>query len=248
MTRLEWGAAGERYYEAGVDRGVLYVDGVGVPWNGLVSVAEAPSGGDATPYYIDGVKYLNRAAPEEFGATITAFTYPDEFSACDGSEQIGWGLYATQQRRRPFSFAYRTKVGNDLDGVDAGYKIHLVYNALAAPSQRANATFADTTTPGNFSWTLTTTPPAISQRQRTSHLVVDSRTASDTMIARVESILYGTDAAPPRMPSVAELIELFELDASGFYDAGGPGSTFYTILDGGHIPESQTTTVDGGTP
>lgn len=246
MTRLEWGTAGERYYDAGVDRGVLYVDGVGVPWNGLISVEETPTGGEAKPFYQDGYKYSNRATPEEFEATLNAFTYPDEFARCDGSAQVGRGLFATNQRRRPFTLSYRTMIGNDVDGSEHGYKIHLVYNALAAPSQRTNNTLGESVEATAFSWALTTKPPVLSRRRATAHFIIDSRATTPELLAQIEDVLYGTANEPPRIMTVPELVYRFEVSASGIYDAGKVGSAQYITLDGGVIPVAQTSTVDGG--
>lgn len=221
MPKLEWNTSGTRFYEAGVDRGVLYVDGKpGVPWNGLTSVNESPTGGDATPYYIDGVKYLNTPAGEQFEATITAFTYPDLFAECDGTYQPRSGLFITQQRRKSFGFSYRTKIGNDLSG-DFAYKIHIVYNALAEPSERSNQTITDESDPADFSWKITTKPPAMPGYRPTSHVVIDSRTTDHVVLELVEDILYGTEEDTARLPSWAELL--------GVYDA----ITTLTVVDNG---------------
>lgn len=212
MTKLIWGVVGERYFEAGSDRGVLFIpEQAGVAWNGLVSVTESPSGGEPVPYYVDGVKYLNIAAAEEYEATISAFASPREFYQCDGTLSIRNGLYVTQQPRRSFGLCYRTLLGNDIDGVDYGYKLHLVYNALAAPSERNNATIADSSEPITLSWKISTTPPFISEYKPTAHMVIDSRTTDPVVLQTVEDILYGTDDVLSRLPSPNELIELFTL-------------------------------------
>lgn len=208
MARMNWNASGERYYENGVDRGVLYVDGLGVAWTGLISVAEAPSGGGPRPYYLDGIKYLNIAAAEEFVATVNAFNAPAEFGVCDGIATVHNGLFATQQPRKPFGMSYRTLVGNELNQ-DAGYKIHLVYNALAAPSERPNSTINDSPEPGAFSWGITTLPPAITGFKPTAHFVVDTRYADSLAVAELEDILYGSEEADAIQPTVAELVALF---------------------------------------
>lgn len=248
MTKLEWGSAGERFYEAGVDRGVLYINGIGVPWNGLVSVSEEPSGGEAKPFYQDGYKYSNRSSIEEYGATITAYTYPDEFAQCDGSAQIGRGLFAGQQRRRSFDFCYRTTIGNDVKGNSLGYKIHLVYNATAAPSQNAYATMNDQLEALNFSWAVTTKPLMLSGRRPTSHFIIDSRQTDATVLKQIEDVLYGTASTAPRIPPVAELVYRFESSLAGVYDGGIVGRPQYLTLDGGYIPAAQSSTVNGGTP
>lgn len=212
MTRLIWGTAGERYYEAGIDRGVLYANSEnGVAWNGLVSVSESASGGEATPYYLDGVKFLNIASAEEYVATIQAFSSPKEFDICNGITAISNGLFTTQQPRKSFGFCYRTRVGNDIDGIDHGYKLHLVYNALAAPSERNNATIGDSTEPLELSWEITTTPPLLSMYKPTAHLVIDSRTTDSLRLSNVEDILYGSSNTPPRLPTPEELVFIFAI-------------------------------------
>lgn len=211
MTRLTWGASGLRYFETGVDRGVLYLPGKdGVPWNGLKSVAEAPSGGEPRPYYIDGIKYLNVASAEEFIATLEAFSSPPEFAICDGTLSLHNGLFVTQQPRSQFGLAYRTLVGNDIQGVDHGYKIHLVYNALAAPSQRSNQTVGTGVQPLSLSWQITTTPPRMTGVKPTAHFVIDSRLTPKRLMDAIEDILYGTVDDAARMPSVDELRALFD--------------------------------------
>lgn len=225
--RLEWNAVGTRFYEAGVDQGVLYVaDQPGVVWTGLTSVEEAPSGGEAKAYYIDGVKYLNIATAEEFGATINAFTYPDEFAECDGTSRVRPGLMLTQQRRKQFGLSYRTTVGND-QSPTYGYKIHLVYNALASPSQRSHSTINESTDPSEFSWTLTTRPPVMPGFKRSSHIVIDSRDVHPARMKAVEDILYGSDLEAARLPDLAELVDIF--DAPVELTVVNNGSGLYTI-------------------
>lgn len=211
MTRLTWGDAGKRYFEAGTDRGVLFVGtDPGVPWSGLKAVNEAPTGGEPRPYYVDGYKYLNVASAEEFAATIEAFSAPPEFGVCDGTLSIHNGLFATQQPRRPFGFSYRTRIGNDFDGVDHGYKIHIVYNALAKPSVRNNQTNGSAPSPLSLSWGITTTPPKVTGLKPTAHFVVDSRYTPKSVLSLVETVLYGGPTTLPRLPDVPELIELFD--------------------------------------
>lgn len=210
MPRIVWAPMGERFYEMGVDRGVLYTQGnPGVPWSGLVSITESNVGGEPKPYYIDGVKYLNLASAEEFEATITAFHKPPEFEPCDGILSIHNGLFATQQPRRQFGLSYRTKIGNDLRGIDYAYKIHLVYNALASPTEKPYATFSNSSEPPTLSWPITTLPPAITGFKRTSHLVIDSRYTDTELLTSVEDILYGDDENAARLPDPDELIEMF---------------------------------------
>lgn len=211
MAKLVWGVYGTRFYEAGVDRGVLYVAGQpGVAWSGLTSVDESPSGGGAEAYYIDGVKFLNIASTEEFEATISAFTYPDEFGECDGTARVRPGLFATQQRRKSFGFSYRTKIGNEQAGLQHAYKIHIVYNALASPSQRSYPTTGDDVDIVEFGWDITTRPPVISGYKRTSHIEVDSRYVDPLILELLEAILYGNAENAARLPDFDELIEIFD--------------------------------------
>ena len=210
MSKLSWGTAGDRFYEAGADRGVLYASGeVGVAWNGLISVSEAPSGGEPNPHYIDGFKYVNLAAAEEFVATIEAFSSPNEFAKCDGTAQIHAGLFITQQPRKIFGLCYRTMVGNDLDGLGYGYKLHLVYNALASPSSRDNQTLSDSANPIILSWGITTNPPPLADNKPTAHLLIDSRYTPEGLMLYLEDILYGSDTSEPYMSSPQEFVDLF---------------------------------------
>lgn len=210
MTRVTWGDAGQRFYEAGADRGVLYVGtDAGVPWNGLTAVRENPSGGEPEPYYIDGFKYINLAAAEEFEAEIQAFSSPAAFGVCDGTESIANGLFITQQRRREFNLCYRTMLGNDVDGLDHGYKLHLVYNALAKPASRENRTISDSPEPVGLSWEISSRPPRSSGYRPTAHMVVDSRSTPPDLLAELEDFLYGTEFDNPIMPTQAALIAMF---------------------------------------
>lgn len=210
MARLSWGAPSDRLYETGLDRGVLYTTGnPGVAWPGLVSITETPSGGSSRPFYIDGIKYLNLAAVEEYGATLNSFYPPAEFLACDGILQIHTGLFAAEQRRRSFGFSYRTRIGNALQGSSHGYKIHLVYNALAAPSQRNMRSLDDAGSPAIFSWRLSTLAPPITGYRRTAHMIVDSRLTDPLILTEVEDLLYGTPSSNPTLPTPDELIAIF---------------------------------------
>ena len=225
MPKLTWGDAGTRFYESGVDKGVLYVGSdPGVSWSGLVSVSETVSGGESKPFYFDGIKYLNYSSAEEYGATIEAFTYPDAFAECDGTQIPLDGLYITHQRRRSFGFSYRTRIGNDTVGSEYAYKIHLVYNALAEPSQRSNKTFSENIDPNNFSWTITTRPPAIDNFRRTSHIVIDTRLAAPDVLSAIELILYGSDALPARLPTIAEVFDIFAASALFIVTDNGDGT------------------------
>lgn len=210
MTRVIWGTAGGRFYETGADRGVLYVGSTpGVAWDGLISVSEAPSGGDPQPYYLDGYKYINIAAAEEFEASLTAFSSPFEFGVCDGIRRLHNGLFITQQPRASFGLSYRTLVGNEIEGTDHAYKLHLVYNALAKPSGRSNNTISDSPDPTQLSWDISSRPPLATGYRPTAHLVVDSREADPAVLAELEDLLYGVEFVNPRLPTQAEIISLF---------------------------------------
>ena len=209
MTRLAWGATGERFYETGVDRGVLYVDGVGHAWNGLTSVEESPTGGEAKPYYFDGLKYANIPSFEEFEATINAFSAPKAFLDVEGTASVARGFYATQQPRKPFSFSYRTLIASDTNEIGSGYKLHIVYIALAGPSSRENVTLSDTPEPMELSWEITATPPLVHGHRPTSHFVIDSTEASPIILGWLESIMYGTAEKQPRLPRLDEILTMF---------------------------------------
>lgn len=242
MPRLTWDLAGGRFFEIGVDRGVLYPDSQpGVAWTGLMSVVERPSGGSARAFYIDGIKYLNIPSTEEFEATINAFTYPNEFAVCDGTAQFHLGLSVTQQSRKSFGLSYRTKLGNDTDGIDHAYRIHLVYNALAEPSQRVNTTLGGSEEPADFSWDITTRPPTMTGYKRTAHLVVDSRTTNLETMTAIEDILYGTDSLAARLPTLAELVAIFEANTSLTVTDNGDGT--FTITG----PDEAITMLDATT-
>lgn len=213
MSKIVWDKAGEHFYETGVDHGVLYptkagVYQSGVAWNGLTSVSESPSGAESTAQYADNIKYLNLISAEEFGATIEAFTYPDEFSVCDGSAEPVKGVMIGQQVRRPFGLCYRTLIGNDLAGTDYGYKLHLIYGATASPSERVYATVNDSPEAITFSWEVATTPVEVPGYKPTASLTIDSTKVSPANMAKLEDILYGTAEAEPRLPMPQEVIDL----------------------------------------
>lgn len=216
MSRLVWDMTGERYYETGVKNGVLYLPdakgaySTGVVWNGLTAVTESPSGAEATALYADDIKYLNLMSNEEFGATIEAYTYPVEFAKCNGEAEIAGGVVIGQQRRSTFGFCYRTVLGNDVDGNDYGYKIHLVYGALAAPSERAYATVNDSPEAITFSWEVTTTPVAVKGFKPTSCITIDSTKTDEAKLVALENILYGSDDVEPRMPLPDEIMTLMK--------------------------------------
>ena len=210
MSRIKWDNTGERYYETGVKNGVLYpiqtggVYSKGVAWNGLTAVTESPSGAEATALYADDIKYLNLLSNEEFGATIEAYTYPDEFAECDGSAALATGVMIGQQKRKTFGLCYRTTLGNDVDGNDYGYKLHLIYGCLAAPSEKAYATINDSPEAITFSWEVTTTPVSVKDFKPTSCITIDSTKANSTKLAALEAILYGSDAGPEGTPAATE--------------------------------------------
>lgn len=199
MYKLKWDQTGERLYETGVKQGVLYPQSAsgsypnGYAWNGLTAVTESPSGAEATALYADDIKYLNLLSSEEFGATIEAYTYPDEFAQCDGSAAIASGVMIGQQKRNLFGLAYKTALGNDVDGSDYGYKLHLIYNALAAPSERGYATINDSPEAITFSWEVSTTPVSVTGFKPTASITIDSTKADPSKLAALEDILYGKD-------------------------------------------------------
>ena len=219
MAKITWDGTGERIYETGVDHGVLYSYGestapygTGVAWNGLTNVSESPSGAEPSPIYADNIKYVNLMSAEEFGATIEAYTYPVEFAECDGSKELAPGVYAGQQARKTFGLSYRTKIGNDVDGEDHGYKLHLIYGALAAPSEKAYATVNDSPEAITFSWEITTTPVPVTGGKPTACITIDSTKADPTKLAALEKILYGDGATGPKLPLPDEVAEMLKSD------------------------------------
>ena len=214
MAKIEWDKTGERFYETGVKNGVLYVqvDGAypkGVAWNGLTAVTESPSGAEATPLYADDIKYLNLLSAEEFGATIEAYTYPDEFAECDGSASLATGVMIGQQARKTFGLCYRTTIGNDTDGNDHGYKLHIIYGALAAPSEKAYNTINDSPEAITFSWEVTTTPVNVTGAKPTASITIDSTKATPEKLTALEKILYGDSEVEARLPLPDEIKTLF---------------------------------------
>jgi hypothetical protein len=232
VARLSWGNPGERYYEDGVDRGVLYVDDIGYVWNGLISVSEKPSGGEHRSYYLDGIKYLSLASAEEYEATISAISSPPEFAACDGVKTLYQGLFVTQQKRKPFGFSYRTMINDDMTP-DSGYKIHLVYNALAAPSERNNKSRSDSPALEPLTWFVQAVPPVATGLgfKPTAHFVIDSRIAPEGILTDLENILYGSEAADARFPTQLEILNLFEVYATVQVDDNGDGTATITAPD-----------------
>lgn len=206
MSKLVWDQTGERLYETGVKKGVLYPqesNGTypkGVAWNGLTGVTETPSGAEATPLYADDIKYLNLMSTEELGGTIEAYTYPDEFAECDGSASIATGVYIGQQPRKTFGMSYVTTLGNDVESNAYGYKIHLIYGALAAPSEKAYTTINDSPEAITFSWDFSTTPVSVDGFKPTASIVIDSTKVDPIKLAALEKILYGDTEVEPRLP------------------------------------------------
>lgn len=218
MAKITWDNTGERYYETGVKNGVLYVQNageypLGVAWNGLTAVTESPSGAEATPLYADDIKYLNLMSNEEFGATIEAYTYPDEFAECDGSAALVEGVMLGQQTRKTFGLCYRTVLGNDVAGNEYGYKLHIIYGALAAPSEKAYATINDSPEAITFSWEVSTTPVNVTGHKPTASITIDSTKADATKLAALEAILYGTEEAEPRLPLPDEIATIMKAAA-----------------------------------
>ena len=220
MTQITWDKSGERVYETGVDHGVLYIPNTqgdyvnGYAWNGLTTVTESPSGAESNPQYADNIKYLNLLSAEEFGGTIEAFTYPEEFGQCDGTAAPSPGVLLGQQSRKTFGLSYRTKLGNDMDGQDHGYKLHLVYGALAAPSEKAYASVNESPEAITFSWEFTTTPVDVGQISGTNYkptatLTIDSTKVDATALDTLGEFLYGTAGTEPSLPNPATVIAMF---------------------------------------
>ena len=210
MPAIVWDKTGERLYETGVDHGVLYPQEAGaypkgVAWNGLTAVTESPSGAEATPLYADNIKYLELMSAEEFGATIEAYTYPDEFKVCNGEAELAVGVSIGQQARKTFGMCYRTTIGNDVDGNDHGYKLHLIYGALAAPSEKAYATINDSPEAITFSWEVTTTPVNVAGFKPTSYVVIDSTKVDAEKLAALETKLYGSESEEATLPLPDEI-------------------------------------------
>lgn len=211
MSKIVWDAVGERFYETGVKNGVLYVQDAtgaypkGVAWNGLTAVTESPSGAEASPLYADDVKYVNLRSVEEFGATIEAYTYPDEFKECNGEKDLIEGVSIGQQTRSTFGFCYRTTLGNDVKENDYGYKLHIVYGCTAAPSEKAYASINDSPEAITLSWEITTTPVAVTGNKPTACVTIDSTKVEPAALAAIEAVLYGSDSEEARLPLPDEI-------------------------------------------
>lgn len=213
MEKIVWDQTGERLYETGVKNGVLYVqeNGTypkGVAWNGLTAVTESPSGAEPTALYADDTKYVNLVSAEEFGATIEAYTYPDEFAECDGSASITNGVYIGQQNRKTFGLSYKTTVGNDVNNNNHGYKLHLIYGAVASPSEKSYSTINDSPDAITFSWEISTTPVNVTGHKPTALLTIDSTKVDPTKLAKLEDILYGSTTADARLPLPDEIVSI----------------------------------------
>ena len=215
MSKITWDKLGEHFFETGVDHGVYYDYNKatkkfdkGVAWNGLSAVSESPSGAEPSAIYADNIKYLNLLSAEEYSATIEAYTYPDAFKKSDGLGEIAAGVTIGQQSRAMFGFSYRSLLGNDTDGTKAGYKIHLIYNCTASPSEKAHNTVNDNPDAAAMSWSISTTPVDVAGFSPTATIEIDSRTVDAEKLAAFEAILYGSDDAEPRMPLPDEVIEL----------------------------------------
>lgn len=219
MAKIVWDQTGERFYETGVKNGVLYVYnstekkyGTGVAWNGLTAITESPSGAEATALYADDIKYLNLMSNEEFGGTIEAYTYPDEFKACNGEADLATGITIGAQTRKSFGLCYRTTLGNDVDGNDYGYKLHLVYGALAAVSEKAYATINDSPEAITFSWEFTTTPVEVAGHKPTACVTIDSTKVDASKLTELEAKLYGSESEEPALPMPDEIAAMFAAD------------------------------------
>lgn len=213
MAKLKWDQTGERLYETGVKNCVLYVqdNGVypeGVAWNGITNISESPSGGEPSPLYADDIKYLNLMSNEELGGSIEAYTYPEEFGQCDGSDTLADGVYIGQQPRKSFGLAYKTTLGNDVQNNEYGYKLHLIYGCLATPSEKAYATINDSPEAITMSWEFSTTPVNVDGKKPTASIIIDSTKADPTKLAALEEILFGGDSTEARLPLPDEVATL----------------------------------------
>lgn len=223
MSKIVWDAVSKKIWETGIDHGVIYtptsygVYGGGVPWNGLVSVTEKPTGAEANDQYADNIKYLTIYSAEDFEATIEAFTYPEEFAECDGVKFVANGVAISQQARQPFGFCYRTIMGNDTLGQEFGYKIHIVYGCMVTPSEKGYETINDSPEAITFSWDLTTIPVPVPGMRPTAHICIDTTNADPEKVAALEAILYGDDDTDARLPTPSEIIDLFKTAGAAEY-------------------------------
>lgn len=242
MAALMWDQVGDRRFETGIDRGVLFLtDGRAVPWNGLTGIDDASSM-DANSFYLDGVKYLERFLPGDFSATLKAFTYPDEFNEVIGVRRVRQGLYFHGQKPKQFHLCYRTRIGNDIDGVDHGYRLHILYNLVAKPSSVSFDSLGDKTDGAEFSWELSSTPPIPVGLIPTTHISIDSTTTDPDRLAAVERLLYGTDVDEPRLPPPPEFTALFEMYDTLVVVDNGDGTWTATDLTDSYITMTDPTT------
>lgn len=241
MTTITWDAVEQRTYETGVDHGVLYDPfGKAVPWNGLTAINEKPSGASPTPVFADNIKWLTLMSPEDLSLTLEAYTYPDEFAVCEGTVELDAGVTITQQARLPFGLSYRTLIGSALKGTKHGYKLHLVYGALASPSERSYSSLNDSPEINTMSWDLSTTPVEVPGHDATAHMIIDSTKINRMALAAIEAILYGGPVADGRLPTPAEIITILESDwedllvvdnGDGTWSASGPDNIIAMITD-----------------
>lgn len=240
MTALEWDKVGERVYQTGVDRGVLYLkDGRSAVWNGLTSVEDTATS-ESKSFYLDGVKYLETVIPGDYEGKLQAFTYPDELDELTGIKTVVSGVVYYDQPSQSFNLSYRTKVGNDVDGLDYGYKIHLLYNVLAKADSYKFDTLKEQSDPSEFVWTLSGIPPKIGGYRPTAHVAIESTNVDSDILEILENSLYGTDVSDPRFPTIIELAELFQYQSAlliidngdGTWTAVDQGSNYITMLDG----------------
>jgi len=247
MTRIVWSGVGTRLFEAGVDRGVLYVgDATGVPWTGLIGVRDSRSGGEPKPRFVDGVKVSNHATLEQFQGTIEAFAYPSEFEVCDGTANLQNGLRAKRQRRQPFHLVYRTKIGNDQKGLEYAYKIHILYNLRAQPADRGYETLGENIEPMTFTWDVSARPEMVQGLIPTAYFEIDSRIVPFDLLQTLENMLYGDSTQDASLPSAGELVFLFDSYNDLVYDAGDVFTPAFSIHDAGSPSTSVTSTVDSG--
>ncbi len=240
MTKLVWDDVGERVYQSGIDHGVLYLqDGVGIPWNGLSGIDESPNS-ELKSFYLDGVKYLENLSPGDFVGKLKAFTYPEEFDSVNGIVNVATGLSYYEQPPKSFGLSYRTKIGNDVKGMEYGYKIHILYNLLANPDDTAYATFTESgAQPIEFGWSLTGTPEKVDKYRPTVHITMDSTKTPVEIMKILEDLLYGTDTTGPSLPSIKDIADLFGylgaliiIDyGDGTWAAMDESDTYITMID-----------------
>lgn len=254
-TTITWDAVGERFYESGLDRAVLYVNKVGYVWNGLVSLIEKEASAEPTPLYFDGVKYAEATPLQDFGAVLKAYTYPDEFLVCEGVVDAGNGMYVTGQYPESFGLTYRTKVGNDESGLDLGYKIHILYNLSAAPTAKTHTTLSNTETPELFEWNITAVPANINGYYPTAHFIFDSRQMSPVLLSDLETTLYGDGTTTPVLPDpetlasfIGEWVIMRITDhGDGSWTADGPDAYFTIVGTEFEINQANAKMVDADT-